>query len=122
MIKRRSDFDMRFNEGASSGNMLVGDKVVIFADISAVREASKRREMIRPARRFALAQRPLQGARRRSVGPGDLERQALQVSSCPARRFGVGPLDHGHAAAEQQAVSVGIPDRETSIPTVPTPR
>jgi polyisoprenoid-binding protein YceI len=34
----RSDFDMRFNQALGSGNLLVGDKVNISLDISAVRQ------------------------------------------------------------------------------------
>lgn len=34
----RSDFDMKFNQALGSGNMLVGDKVNISLDISAVRQ------------------------------------------------------------------------------------
>lgn len=36
----RSDFDMKFNQALGSGNMLVGDKVGIAIDVSAVLEAS----------------------------------------------------------------------------------
>ena len=34
----RSDFDMKFNQALGSGNMLVGDKVTISLDISAVKQ------------------------------------------------------------------------------------
>lgn len=34
----RSDFDMRFNQALGSGNMLVGDKVTMSLDISAIRQ------------------------------------------------------------------------------------
>ena len=33
---KRSDFDMKFNQALGSGNMLVGDKVAVSLDISAV--------------------------------------------------------------------------------------
>jgi polyisoprenoid-binding protein YceI len=36
---KRSDFDMKFNQALGSGNMLVGDKVTISLDISAVLQA-----------------------------------------------------------------------------------
>jgi polyisoprenoid-binding protein YceI len=36
---KRSDFDMRFDQALGSGNKLVGDKVSILLDISAVRQA-----------------------------------------------------------------------------------
>jgi polyisoprenoid-binding protein YceI len=36
----RSDFDMKFNQALGSGNMLVGDKVGLSLDISAVLQAS----------------------------------------------------------------------------------
>ncbi|HKP91674.1 MAG TPA: YceI family protein [Thermoleophilaceae bacterium] len=36
-VLKRSDFDMKFNQALGSGNMLVGDKVNISLDISAVR-------------------------------------------------------------------------------------
>jgi polyisoprenoid-binding protein YceI len=36
---KRSDFDMKFNQALGSGNMLVGDKVAIALDISAVLQA-----------------------------------------------------------------------------------
>jgi polyisoprenoid-binding protein YceI len=35
---KRSDFDMRFNQALGSGNMLVGDKVTISLDISAIKQ------------------------------------------------------------------------------------
>jgi polyisoprenoid-binding protein YceI len=35
----RSDFDMKFNQALGSGNVLVGDKVKISLDISAVKQA-----------------------------------------------------------------------------------
>ena len=35
----RSDFDMKFNQALGSGNMLVGDKVTISLDISAIKQA-----------------------------------------------------------------------------------
>jgi polyisoprenoid-binding protein YceI len=38
-VLKRSDFDMKFNEALGSGNMLVGDKVTVSLDISAVRAA-----------------------------------------------------------------------------------
>jgi polyisoprenoid-binding protein YceI len=38
-VIKRSDFDMRFNTALASGNLLVGDKVTISLDISAVKEA-----------------------------------------------------------------------------------
>jgi hypothetical protein len=37
-ILKRSDFDMKFNQALGSGNVLVGDKVNISLDISAVRQ------------------------------------------------------------------------------------
>ena len=37
---RRSEFDMKFNQALGSGNMLVGDKVSIALDISAVLQES----------------------------------------------------------------------------------
>jgi polyisoprenoid-binding protein YceI len=37
-VIKRSDFDMRFNQALGSGNMLVGDKVTISLDISAVKQ------------------------------------------------------------------------------------
>jgi polyisoprenoid-binding protein YceI len=37
-VLKRSDFDMKFNQALGSGNMLVGDKVNISLDISAVRQ------------------------------------------------------------------------------------
>ena len=33
---KRSDFDLKFNQALGSGNMLVGDKVAVSLDISAV--------------------------------------------------------------------------------------
>jgi hypothetical protein len=36
----RSDFEMKFNQALSSGNKLVGDKVTITLDISAVLQPS----------------------------------------------------------------------------------
>jgi polyisoprenoid-binding protein YceI len=36
-VLRRSDFDMKFNQALGSGNVLVGDKVNMSLDISAVR-------------------------------------------------------------------------------------
>jgi polyisoprenoid-binding protein YceI len=36
---KRSDFDMKFNQALGSGNMLVGDKVGIALDVSAVKRA-----------------------------------------------------------------------------------
>jgi polyisoprenoid-binding protein YceI len=36
-VLKRSDFDMKFNQALGSGNLLVGDKVNISLDISAVR-------------------------------------------------------------------------------------
>ncbi len=38
-VIRRSDFDMKFNQALGSGDMLVGDKVSISLDISAVKQA-----------------------------------------------------------------------------------
>ena len=38
-VLKRSDFDMKFNQALGSGNMLVGDKVNVSLDISAVRQA-----------------------------------------------------------------------------------
>jgi polyisoprenoid-binding protein YceI len=35
---KRSDFDMRFNQALASGNMLVGDKVTVTLDISAIKQ------------------------------------------------------------------------------------
>ena len=35
---KRSDFDMKFNQALGSGNVLVGDKVAISLDISAVKQ------------------------------------------------------------------------------------
>jgi polyisoprenoid-binding protein YceI len=37
---KRSDFDMKFNQALGSGNALVGDKVAMALDISAVLQAS----------------------------------------------------------------------------------
>ena len=37
-VLKRSDFDMKFNQALGSGNVLVGDKVNMSLDISAVRE------------------------------------------------------------------------------------
>ena len=37
---KRSDFDMKFNQALGSGNVLVGDKVAMALDISAVLQAS----------------------------------------------------------------------------------
>jgi polyisoprenoid-binding protein YceI len=37
-VLKRSDFDMRFNQALGSGNALVGDKVSISLDISAVKQ------------------------------------------------------------------------------------
>jgi polyisoprenoid-binding protein YceI len=37
---KRSDFDMKFNQALGSGNVLVGDKVAMSLDISAVLQAS----------------------------------------------------------------------------------
>ena len=34
----RSDFDMKFNQALGSGNVLVGDKVNMSLDISAIRQ------------------------------------------------------------------------------------
>ena len=36
---KRSDFDMKFNQALGSGNVLVGDKVKVSLDISAVKQA-----------------------------------------------------------------------------------
>jgi polyisoprenoid-binding protein YceI len=36
---KRSDYDMKFNQALGSGNMLVGDKVKLVLDISAVKQA-----------------------------------------------------------------------------------
>jgi polyisoprenoid-binding protein YceI len=36
---KRSDFDIRFNQALGSGNMLVGDKVTISLDISAIKQS-----------------------------------------------------------------------------------
>jgi polyisoprenoid-binding protein YceI len=38
-VIKRSDFDMKFNQAVGSGNMLVGDKVSMSLDISAVKQA-----------------------------------------------------------------------------------
>ena len=38
-VINRSDFDMKFNQALGSGNMLVGDKVTMSLDISAVKQA-----------------------------------------------------------------------------------
>ena len=38
-VIKRSDFDMKFNQALGSGNMLVGDKVSVSLDISAVKQA-----------------------------------------------------------------------------------
>jgi polyisoprenoid-binding protein YceI len=38
-VIKRSDFDMKFNQAIGSGNMLVGDKVSVSLDISAVKQA-----------------------------------------------------------------------------------
>jgi polyisoprenoid-binding protein YceI len=38
-VLKRSDYDMRFNQALGSGNALVGDKVSIALDISAVKQA-----------------------------------------------------------------------------------
>ena len=35
----RGDYDMKFNQALGSGNMLVGDKVKLALDISAVKQA-----------------------------------------------------------------------------------
>jgi polyisoprenoid-binding protein YceI len=37
-VIRRSDFDMKFNQALGSGDMLVGDKVSVSLDISAVKQ------------------------------------------------------------------------------------
>lgn len=37
-VIKRSDFDMKFNQALGSGNMLVGDKVSMSLDISAVKQ------------------------------------------------------------------------------------
>ena len=37
-VLKRSDFDMKFNQALGSGNVLVGDKVNMSLDISAVHE------------------------------------------------------------------------------------
>ena len=36
---KRSEFDMKFNQALGSGNMLVGDKVTISLDISAIKQS-----------------------------------------------------------------------------------
>jgi polyisoprenoid-binding protein YceI len=36
---KRSEFDMRFNQALGSGNMVVGDKVTISLDISAIKQS-----------------------------------------------------------------------------------
>jgi polyisoprenoid-binding protein YceI len=38
-VIRRTDFDMKFNQALGSGDMLVGDKVSVSLDISAVKQA-----------------------------------------------------------------------------------
>jgi polyisoprenoid-binding protein YceI len=38
-VLKRSDFDMKFNQALGSGNVLVGDKVNVSLDISAVKQA-----------------------------------------------------------------------------------
>jgi polyisoprenoid-binding protein YceI len=38
-VLKRSDFDMKFNQALGSGNALVGDKVSVALDISAVKQA-----------------------------------------------------------------------------------
>ncbi|MCW2997142.1 MAG: YceI family protein [Solirubrobacterales bacterium] len=38
-VLKRSDFDMKFNQALGSGNKLVGDKVNVSLDISAVKQA-----------------------------------------------------------------------------------
>lgn len=35
-VINRSDFDMKFNQALGSGNLLVGDRVALLLDISAV--------------------------------------------------------------------------------------
>ena len=37
-VLKRSDFDMKFNQALGSGNVLVGDKVNMSLDISAVKQ------------------------------------------------------------------------------------
>ena len=37
----RSDYGMKFNQGLSSGNMLIGDKIKLALDISAVKQVTK---------------------------------------------------------------------------------
>jgi polyisoprenoid-binding protein YceI len=39
-VLKRSDFDMKFNQALGSGNLLVGDKVNMSLDVSAVRQQS----------------------------------------------------------------------------------
>jgi polyisoprenoid-binding protein YceI len=39
-VLKRSDFDMKFNQALGSGNMLVGDKVNISMDVSAVKQGA----------------------------------------------------------------------------------
>ena len=36
---KRGDFDMKFNQALGSGNALVGDKVKVSLDISAIKQA-----------------------------------------------------------------------------------
>jgi hypothetical protein len=36
---KRSGFDMKFNQALSSGNVLVGDRVTISRDISAIKQS-----------------------------------------------------------------------------------
>jgi polyisoprenoid-binding protein YceI len=36
---KRSDFDMKFNQALSSSNMLVGDKVTMWLDVSAIKQS-----------------------------------------------------------------------------------
>ena len=38
-VLKRSDFDMKFKQALGSGNVVVGDKVNMSLDISAVRQA-----------------------------------------------------------------------------------
>jgi polyisoprenoid-binding protein YceI len=38
-VLKRSDFDMKFNQALGSGNTVVGDKVNVSLDISAVKQA-----------------------------------------------------------------------------------
>jgi len=42
-VLKRSDFDMQFNQALGSGNLLVGDKVNISLDISAVKAGEENR-------------------------------------------------------------------------------